>query len=268
MTGTETGTGILHGRHAVVTGAGGGLGSAIADALAAEGAHLTLMGRTAATLDDLAGVIARTHAVRARGIVVDVCDPAGVARAFADAIAEGGPVGILVNNAGQSDASAFGDILIDDWERVLRVNLTGAFLCMQQALPAMLAAGHGRIVTVASTAALKGYVRTAAYCASKHGVVGLTRALAAETAKTGVTVNAVCPGYTDDTEMLRTAIANVSALTGRTMDEARAVLAKQSPRGTFVTPKEVADAIVWLCSPEASAITGQALPVAAGEVMR
>ncbi len=150
---------------------------------------------------------------------------------------------------------------------MLAVNLTGAFLCVQQVLPAMIAAGAGRIVNIASVAGLKGFATGAGYCASKHGVVGLTRALAAETARHGITVNAVCPGYTDDTDMLRTALANVMRDTGQSEQDARATLSKHSRRGSLITPQEVADTVVWVCSPGASAITGQAIAVAAGEVM-
>jgi NAD(P)-dependent dehydrogenase (short-subunit alcohol dehydrogenase family) len=260
--------GILQGRHAVVTGGGRGIGAAIASALAAEGANLTLMGRTATTLEQHAESLQRTYGVRAHAVVVDVSDPPDVRRAFADAVAQNGPVYVLINNAGQSDAASFSDISLDMWDRTMRVNLTGPFLCIQQALPAMIAAKSGRIVSVASTAGLKGYAKVASYCASKHGVVGLTRALAAETARHGITVNAVCPGYTEDTDMLRSAVENVSRSTGRSQEEARAILAKNSPRGALITPQEVADAVVWLCSPGASAITGQAIAVAAGEVMR
>ena len=131
----------------------------------------------------------------------------------------------------------------------------------------MIAAGGGRIVNIASTAGLKGYARTAAYCAAKHGLVGLSRALAVETARTGITVNAVCPGYTEGTGMLNDAMANIMRATGRSVDEARAVLVRQSPRGTLVTPEEIAAKVSWLCSPEASSITGQAIVVAGGEVM-
>jgi NAD(P)-dependent dehydrogenase (short-subunit alcohol dehydrogenase family) len=257
----------LRGHHAVVTGGGRGLGAAIATALAARGADLTLMGRTAATLEKHAETCRRTSGVRAQGIVCDVADRASVQRAFADAVKSFGPVHLLVNNAGQADAALVQDIPIESWERVLAVNLTGTFLCIQQVLPAMIAAGSGRIVNLASTAGLKGYAKVAAYCASKHGVVGLTRALAAETARTGITVNAVCPGYADDTDMFTAAIDNVMRATGKSAAEARAILTKQSPRGTLITPQEVADAVLWLCSPGASAITGQAIAVAAGEVM-
>jgi len=260
--------GILQGRHTVVTGGGRGIGAAIASALAAEGANLTLMGRTATTLEQHAEALQHTYGVRAHAVVVDVGDPPDVRRAFADAVAQSGPVFVLINNAGQSDAASFSDISLDMWDRTMRVNLTGPFLCIQQVLPAMIAARSGRIVSIASTAALKGYAKVASYCASKHGVIGLTRALAAETARHGITVNAVCPGYTEDTDMLRSAVENVSRSTGRSQEEARAILAKNSPRGALITLQEVADAVVWLCSPGASAITGQAIAVAAGEVMR
>lgn len=265
---TRAGMRLLEGHHAVVTGGGKGIGAAIADALAAEGAHLSLMGRTAATLQQHAEALRSRHGVRASALVVDVGDPAAVARAFTVAVAEGGPVRILVNNAGLGEAAPVGEISLESWERTMRVNLTGTLLCMQQVLPSMVEARAGRIVNVASTAALKGYPKVAAYCASKHGVLGLTRAAAAETARDGVTVNAVCPGYTDDTDMFRAAIDNVRRSTGRSEEDARAILAKGSPRGSLITPREVADTVVWLCSPGASAITGQAIAVAGGEVMR
>jgi len=265
---TRSVTGALEGRHAVVTGGGRGIGAAIATALAAEGATLTVMGRSAVTLEQQADLLRRTSGGRAYAVVCDVSDAADVRRAFGEAVAQAGPVDILINNAGQSGAASFADISLDAWSRTIAVNLTGPFLCMQQVLPAMIAARSGRIVTVASTAGLKGYAKVADYCASKHGVVGLTRAVAAETARDGVTVNAVCPGYTEDTDMFRTAVDNVTRSTGRSADEARAILAKGSPRGTLITPQEVADTVVWLCSPGASAITGQAIAVAAGEVMR
>ncbi len=257
---------ILQGRHAVVTGGGRGLGAVIAAALADRGADLTLMGRTAGVLEAQAGSLRLTSHVRAQAVVCDVTQPEDVQRAFAEA-GTLGPVQILINNAGQADAARFLDISLASWQRMLDVNLTGTFLCTQQVLGAMMAAGSGRIVNVASVAGLKGDAKIVSYCAAKHGVVGLTRALAAETARSGITVNAVCPGYTDDTDMFRTAVTNVMRVTGRSEEEARATLAKRSPRGTLITPREVADAVVWLCSPDASAVTGQAIAVAAGEVM-
>ncbi len=262
-----SGTRALSGRHAVVTGGGKGIGAAIASALAAEGANVTLMGRTAATLDGHAGRLREAHDVRAHGVAVDVTDPHAVRTAFVAAAGQLGPVDILVNNAGQGPAGSFADLTLDVWEQTLRVNLTGPMLCIQQVLPAMVEAQSGRIVNIASTAGLTGYRGVAAYCASKHGLVGLTRSLAAETARLGVTVNAVCPSYTADTDMTRSAVANVSRKTGQSAADALALLAKRSPRGTLVTPEEVAATVVWLCTAAASAITGQAVAVAAGELM-
>jgi NAD(P)-dependent dehydrogenase (short-subunit alcohol dehydrogenase family) len=264
---TAPGARALAGRHAVVTGGGKGIGAAIASALAIEGANVTLMGRTAATVDEHAGRLRDAHGVRAHGVAIDVTDPPAVRAAFAAAAGRFGPVEILVNNAGQAVAGPVQEIALDAWEQILRANLTGPMLCIQQVLPAMIAARSGRIVNIASTAGLKGYARVATYCASKHGLVGLTRAVAAETARDGVTVNAVCPGYVADTDIVRAAVENVSRTTGRSPEDALAVLARFSPRGDLITPQEVAATVVWLCSPAASAITGQAVAVAAGELM-
>ena len=259
--------GGLHGQHAVVTGGGRGIGAAIAKALAAQGADITLLGRTSSSLEDLAGTLRGELGTKVHTAVCDVSDPDDVGRAFASALRRLGSVQILVNNAGQADAGRFETITLDTWNRLIAVNLTGTFLCSQQVLPAMIAARAGRIVNIASTAGLKGYSRLAPYCASKHGVIGLTRALAAETARTGITVNAVCPGYTEGTEMLTMAVENVMRRKGVVAEDARERLAGLSPRGTLVSLQEVADAVVWLCSSGASAITGQAIAVAGGEVM-
>ena len=258
---------VLQGIHAVVTGGGRGLGAVIAAALADRGADLTLMGRTATTLEAHAGALHRSSGVRTQAIVCDVTKPDDVRRAFDEAARTLGDVRILVNNAGQAEAAPFTDISLEAWQRLIDVNLTGTFLCTQQVLRGMMAAGSGRIVNIASVAGLTGATRIAAYCAAKHGVVGLTRALAAETARQGITVNAVCPGYTEDTDMFSAAIESVMRSTGESEGKARSILAKRSPRGVLTTPQEVADAVVWLCSPGASAITGQAIAVAGGEVM-
>ena len=183
---TESPTLFLGGHHAVVTGGGRGLGAAIAAALAAQGADLTLMGRTAAALEQHAEVLRRTSGVCVQAIVCDVAEPASVQRAFAEAVRSFGPVRVLVSNAGQADAAPFQDIALESWDRLIAVNLTGTLLCIQQVLPAMIAAGAGRIVNLASTAGLKGYANVAAYCASKHGVVGLMRCAAVHGADRGV----------------------------------------------------------------------------------
>jgi NAD(P)-dependent dehydrogenase (short-subunit alcohol dehydrogenase family) len=266
MNGASPGSG-LQGQHAVVTGGGRGIGVAIAAALASEGAQVTVMGRTSAVLHETASMLSDRYGTRVAAVTCDVMVEADVVRAFAAAVQQFGPVQILVNNAGQAEAGHFTEIPLATWNRIIAVNMTGTFLCTQQVLPAMLAASSGRILNIASTAGLKGYAMTAAYTAAKHGVVGLTRALAAETARTGITVNAICPGYTEGTDMFQAAVDNVTRAKGISTQEAARVLAKYSPRGTLITPQEVADAVLWLSSAGASAITGQAIAVAAGEVM-
>ncbi len=255
----------LAGRHAIVTGASRGIGLAIATELARRGASLTLMARSADVLTERAAELAREHAVAAQAVACDVADAASVRRAFAGAVEAGGAPWALVNNAGAAESRPFGELERDVWDRTLLVNLTGTYACIAEALPHMLAAGGGRVVNVASTAGLRGYKTMTAYCAAKHGVVGLTRALALETARRGVTVNAVCPGYAD-TEMAETAVANLVAARGVTADEARAMLLRTIPRGVLTAPAEIADAVAWLCGPGAAAVTGVALPVAGGEV--
>ncbi|HEX2190149.1 MAG TPA: SDR family NAD(P)-dependent oxidoreductase [Longimicrobiaceae bacterium] len=256
----------LAGKHAVVTGGGRGIGAAVADELARLGAALTLMGRDRGRLEAQARDLAARRGVEAAAVACDVADEGSVAAAFAESRERLGDPHVLVNNAGQSEGVAFGETTRELWDRMLAVNLTGVFLCTRQVLPAMLEARSGRVVNVASTAGLRGYSRTAAYTAAKHGVIGLTRALALETAKRGVTVNAVCPGYTD-TDMAQGAVDTLVRARGITPEDARAMIARPIPRGTLILPEEVANAVGWLCSPGASAVTGQAVVVAAGEVM-
>ncbi|CAG2155642.1 Putative ketoacyl reductase [Cupriavidus campinensis] len=258
----------LIGKHALVTGGGRGIGAAIARQLLGEGASVTLLGRDAATLDATVTTLQahRLGDASVGAVCADIADPASVEAAFAAATSARGPITLLVNNAGQAHSAPFGKTDLALWQRMLDVNLTGTFLCTQAALPAMLGAGWGRIVNVASTAGLIGYGYVSAYCAAKHGVIGLTRALALELAAKGITVNAVCPGYTE-TDIVRDAVANIVGKTGRTEDQARAELAARNPQRRLVQPDEVADAVAWLCRPSASAITGQAVPVAGGEVM-
>ncbi len=249
----------IDGAHAVVTGGGRGIGAAIASALSRAGARLTLMGRDEAAL--------AAQAARLPGdadiAVLDVADEQAVHDAFDRANARFGAIHVLVNNAGRAGAAAFQDITLDDWTRTLAVNLTGAFLCSRRVLPAMLEAGRGRIINVASTAGLKGVPRIAAYSASKHGLIGLTRSLAVEVARSGITVNAVCPGYTE-TDMSELAVTTIMA-SGRSREQAEAALARSNAIGRLVQPAEVAAAVVWLCSDQAATITGQAI-VLGGEV--
>jgi NAD(P)-dependent dehydrogenase (short-subunit alcohol dehydrogenase family) len=255
----------LHGRHAIITGGGKGIGAAIAAELAQRGADLSLMGRDMDRLHRTAESIRNQCSTKVETHQLDVTDPVAVARVFAFAQQSLGPAYILVNNAGQAEAMPFPKMQPDFWDRLIAVNLSSAFYCAQQVLPAMVEHSAGRVVNIASTAGLKGYPKISAYCASKHGLIGLTRALAMEFAKSGVTVNAVCPGYTE-TEMLDRAISDVMNSMAKSAEEARTMLTRKNPQGRWVKPEEVADAVAWLCSPEASAITGQAIAVAGGEV--
>ena len=255
-------TGDLNNQHALVTGAGQGIGEAIARQLLARGARVTVLGRRAEPLQKLVDEFPG----QCRMELADVSSESEVKTAFSQAASALGAINILVNNAGQAQSAPFLKMDAALWQNMLAVNLTGAMLCMQQVLPAMVERGYGRIVNVASTAGLKGYAYVAAYCAAKHGVVGLTRALALEFASKGVTVNAVCPGYTE-TEIVRESIARVVAKTGRTPEQAMAEFVRGNPQGRLVQPREVADAVLWLCGPGAGAVTGQAIAVAGGDVM-
>ena len=247
--------------HAVVTGGGSGIGAAIAQRLADAGAKITLVGRRSAPLLDIASTIAGAHTVQA-----DVTSREQVDAAFASARAAHGPITILVANAGQALTVPFAKSGFDDWRRLMAINIDALHHLAQAALPDLLAAPAGRIVTIASTAGLRGYAYATAYCAAKHGAIGLTRALALELAKTRVTVNAVCPGFTE-TDLVSTSIETIMARTGRTADEARAELARFSPQGRLIQPAEVAAAVLFLCRPDAASITGQAISVSGGETM-
>lgn len=242
-------------RHAIVTGAARGLGAAIARRLAAEGTRLTLVGRPGAALDAIAAELS------AAVIHLDLADAEATVAGFAGLEAD-----ILVNNAGIAPTAPYAAVSLSDWQQTLAVNLTAAFLASQAVAPGMVRRGFGRIVNIASTAGKVPYRYVSAYVASKHGLIGLTRALALELARSGVTVNAICPGFAD-TDMVARAAETISAKTGRTTDQAKAELAKANPQGRLIDPAEVADMVAYLCGPAAASITGQSLVLAGGEVM-
>jgi len=250
--------------HALVTGAGSGIGAATALALGQAGVRVSLAGRRMDALKRTAALLGDRAA--AAVVAIDVTDETAVADGIARIEAEAGPIDILVNNAGKAASAPFEKTDAALWSDMLASNLSSVFLVTRAVLPGMAQRGRGRVINVASTAGLTGYAYVSAYVAAKHGVVGLTRALALEYARRGVTVNAVCPGYTD-TPLVAEAAANIVAKTGRSEDEARAALAKVNPMQRLVTPEEVADTILWLASAGASAINGQAVAVAGGEVL-
>ncbi len=249
----------LKGQHAVVIGGSRGIGRAVSAALIAHGARVTLIGRT----PDRA--YATAEELGARAVIADVRLPQAVERAFAEARQHGG-IDILVNNAGNAESAPFHRTGPDLWERMISANLTSTYLCTRAVVPGMVEQGYGRIVNIASTAGLTGYAYVTAYCAAKHGVLGLTRALARELATKGVTVNTVCPGYTD-TDMVAEAVGNIVQKTGRSEEQARAELVRNNPQGRLVKPEEVAHSVVWLCLPGSDAITGQAIAIAGGEIL-
>lgn len=245
----------LDGRHIVVTGGGSGVGAQTAQALAQAGAVVTVMGRTAETLE-------------AQGLPFETCDvtdQSAVQAAFGAARAARGPVVGVIANAGAAESVPFARMSPELLQSMLAVNLVGVANCFQAALPDMKATGWGRMIAIASTAGLKGYPYVSAYCAAKHGVVGLTRALALELAGVGVTVNAICPGFIE-TPMLERSVANIVDKTGMSQDKARASLMAGNPQKRFIQTDEVAGTAVWLCSEAARSVNGHALSLSGGEI--
>jgi NAD(P)-dependent dehydrogenase (short-subunit alcohol dehydrogenase family) len=251
-------------RHAIVTGGARGIGGAVAGALARLGASLTLMGRDEDALQARAVELMDEHAVEVFTVRCDVALDESVTRAFAASRERYPSPWILVNNAGLGKVGPLMETSRVTWEEMLAVNLTGAWLCTREVWPAMLAAKGGRVVNIASVAGLRGFNGGAAYSAAKHGLVGLTRSLAHEGIRHGITVNAVCPAYTA-TGMAERAAGNVAAQRGIGLEEAKQVIARTVPMGRLIEPDEVAATVAWLCSAEASAVNGQAIVVAGGE---
>lgn len=246
-------------QHAVVTGGASGIGEAIAEQLADTGMRVTVMGRDPERLHTTA------NRLKVASQQVDITNAEDVQSGFAAAVSVNGPVTILVNNAGAAESSTFRKMDDDLWDRMLAVNLTGTYLCTKAVIDAMSEAGFGRIINVASTASQKGYAYVSAYCAAKHGVLGLTRSLALEMARQGVTVNAICPGFTD-TDMVARSLDKIVESTGMQRQQALAELVKNNPQGRLIQPKEIAEAVLWLCHPNSASVTGQAISVAGGEI--
>ncbi len=244
---------MLEGHRVLITGGGSGAGADLARGFAQAGAEVVIAGRRREALE---AVAAATGAVP---VVADVTDEGSVAAMFAAA----GPCDIVIANAGAADSAPFLRTTLEQWNAMIAVNLTGVFLTLQVGLRQM--PGWGRLISVASTAGLKGYAKIAPYAAAKHGVIGLTRSLALELAKGPVTVNALCPGFLD-TPMTDRSVAMIAEKTGRTLAEARAALEGVNPQGRLIAPAEVTAAALWLCGPGSEGINGQAIAISGGEM--
>ncbi|WP_235041828.1 SDR family NAD(P)-dependent oxidoreductase [Vreelandella profundi] len=244
----------LTGKRAVITGGGSGIGADMALAFANAGANVTITGRREAALK----AVADQHRC-IQFAVVDVTDEAAMVAFFAQL----GRVDIVVANAGAAESAPFAKTSLEQWQRMLNVNLSGVFLTLREGLKKLN--DGGRLIAVASTAGLKGYAYVGAYCAAKHGVIGLVRSLAIETATRNITVNALCPGFTD-TPLLAASVDTIVAKTGQSAEQATSHFESTNPTGRLVTPAEVSATALWLCGAHSSAITGQAISISGGEV--
>ncbi len=253
-------------RHVLITGAGTGIGAAVSQLLGRQGMSVSLLGRRSEPLRAVQKTLADSGANKTATYSCDVTDRAQVDSTISQARAHLGPIEVVVNCAGAATTGPFRTLSAEQWHDSFDLNVHGVFNVTQSALPDMLAAGWGRIITVASTASLKGYTYVSAYCASKHAVLGLTRALALEVAKQGITVNAVCPSYTD-TDIIRQAVTDIAAKTGRSEAEARQHFSNSNPRGELVQPEQVAAMVGWLASDQADNINGQAIAIDGGETV-
>src|SRR5690349_15674842 len=247
----------LEGRHALITGGGTGIGASCATHLNAAGAKVTVLGRRPEPLEFIRKIVSGT------AVQADVTDREQIARAFDAARAANGPIETLIVNAGIADSAPFAKTTRESWDRIIATNLTAAFDCAQAALPDLLASEHGRLIFIASVASLRGVPYAAHYAASKHGLLGLMRSLAAEYAKSNLTVNAVCPGYVD-TPMTDQSVARVSQITGRGEDQARSAITNMNASGRLVDPRGIANLVLTLCLPLSRDINGAAITIDGG----
>jgi len=253
----------LANQHALVTGGGRGIGIEITQQLIVQGAKVTILGRDQESLEKLVQLYPKS----CFAVSTDITDEQSVKNAFALAKKHFGPIQILVNNAGQAESAPFMKTDVAMMQRMLNVNLIGTMLCIQAALPEMIEQQWGRIVNIASTAGITGYAYVSAYCAAKHAVVGMTRALALELSQKGVTVNAICPGFTES-DILKNSIANVMQKTGRSEADIRKEFAANNPQGRIIQPIEIANTVLWLCAKNSGSIHGQTIPISGGEILQ